>query len=189
MLRNFLNLQENLEYLQCASTLKRKIKFENVSSVSILRVLKEFKTKKHTGIDNLAGRILEDNLKTLCTPIAKICKLSIKLASFANECKVGKVKPLYKKGLKTDPKSFRPVSLLLLASKSIEQIIHDQTINLLSENNVLYKFQSGFRKFQSTDSYLSYLHDKTTKGFDSGLLTGMVLIDLQKAFDQLTTTF
>ena len=97
LLRNFLNLQENLEYLQCANTLKRKIKFENVSSVSILRVLKEFKTQKLTRIDNLAGRILEDNLKTLCTPIAKICKFSIKLASFANECKVGKVKPLYKK--------------------------------------------------------------------------------------------
>ena len=30
---------------------------------------------------------------------------------------------------------------------------------------------------------MSYLHDKITKGFDSGLLTGMVLIDLRKTFD------
>ena len=32
---------------------------------------------------------------------------------------------------------------------------------------------------------MSYLHGKITKGFDSGLLTGMVLIDLQKAFDTI----
>ena len=56
-------------------------------------------------------------------------------------------------------------------------------MNFLTKKNILYKFQSGFRKFHSTDSCLTYLHDKVAKGFDSGLLTGMILIDLQKAFD------
>ena len=32
---------------------------------------------------------------------------------------------------------------------------------------------------------LSYLTDKVSKGFDSGLLTGMILIDLQKTFDTI----
>ena len=32
---------------------------------------------------------------------------------------------------------------------------------------------------------LSYLHDKITEGFDFDLLTGMVLIDLQKTFDTI----
>ena len=49
----------------------------------------------------------------------------------------------------------------------------------------MYKFQSGFRKCYSTDSCLSYLHDKITVGFDKGLHTGMILIDLQKAFDTI----
>ena len=39
------------------------------------------------------------------------------------------------------------------------------------------------RKNHSTDFCLSYLTDKISNGFNSGLLTGMVLIDLQKAFD------
>ena len=30
---------------------------------------------------------------------------------------------------------------------------------------------------------LSFFTDKILKGFDDGLLTGMILIDLQKAFD------
>ena len=32
---------------------------------------------------------------------------------------------------------------------------------------------------------MSYLYDKITEGFDSGLLNGMVLIHLQKAFDTI----
>ena len=58
-------------------------------------------------------------------------------------------------------------------------------MELVSKKNVLYRFQSGFRKFHSTDSFLSYLQDKVAKGFDSGLFTGMILINLQKAFDTI----
>ena len=32
---------------------------------------------------------------------------------------------------------------------------------------------------------LSYLNGKILKGFDKGLFTGMILIDLQKAFDAI----
>ena len=80
-----------------------------------MKILKEFKTSKATGIDNLAWRFLKDGSNILCTPIAKIFNLSIKLASFPDKCKVAKIKPLYEKGLKTDPKSFRPISLLPLS--------------------------------------------------------------------------
>ena len=61
--------------------------------------------------------------------------------------------------------------------------IHDQIMNFLSDNSILYKLYSGFRKFHLTDSCLPYIYGKITKGFDSGVLTGIVLIDLQKAFD------
>ena len=66
-------------------------------------------------------------------------------------------------------------------SKVLERIVHEQTIEFLDKHNILYKFQSGFRKNHSTDFCLPYLTDKISKGFDSGLLTGMILIDLQKS--------
>ena len=50
---------------------------------------------------------------------------------------------------------------------------------------ILYRYQSGFRKHYSRDTCLSYLTDKVRTGFEKGLLTGMVLIDLQKAFDTI----
>ena len=62
-------------------------------------------------------------------------------------------------------------------SKVLERIVHEQTMEFFDKHNTLYKFQSGFRKNHSTDFSLSYLTDKISKGFDSGLVTRMILID------------
>ena len=70
-------------------------------------------------------------------------------------------------------------------SKVLERIVYDQVDNFLPQNNVLYNYQSGFRKNHSTDFCLSFLNDKILKGFDEGLFKGMILIDLQKAFDTI----
>ena len=50
-------------------------------------------------------------------------------------------------------------------------VIHDQTMNYLTENNILYRHQSGFHKNHSTDTSLACLTDKILIGFDSGLLS------------------
>ncbi len=44
-------------------------------------------------------------------------------------------------------------------------------------------FQSGFRKSHSTDTSLLYLTDFIRRQIDEGKMCGMVLLDLQKAFD------
>ena len=75
--------------------------------------------------------------------------------------------------------------MLPLISKVIEKVIHDQTSTFLNSRNLLYNYQSGFRKNHSTDYCLSFLNDKILKGFDQGLMTGMILIDLQKAFNTI----
>ena len=143
------------------------------------------KPSKAPGIDSITGRFLRDGASVLALPISQLCNLSITSATFPSSCKIAKLKPLFKKRCKTDPQNYRPISMLPIVSKIIEKVIHDQTNGFLTHNNILYKFQSGFRSNHSTDSCLSYLNDKILKGFDSGLLTGMILIDLQKAFDTI----
>ena len=147
--------------------------------------LKNCDINKAAGIDDLSGRFLKDGADILTIPIIQLCNLSIKFSHFPKDCKVAKLKPLYKKGTKTDPKNFRPISLLPIVSKIIEKVIHNQTMNYLTENSILYRHQSGFPKNYSTDTSLTYLTDKILTGFDSGLLTGMILIDLQKASDTI----
>ena len=72
--------------------------------------------------------------------------------------------------------------MLPLVSKLFEKIIHDQTQKYLDENNILYKYQSGFRSKYSTDTCLFLINNKILNGFDNGMRTGMIFIDLQKPF-------
>lgn len=91
--------------------------------------------------------------------------------------------PLFKKGSKLDPGNFRPVSILCSISKIVERIIYEQIDSYLAEHNLLFDFQSGFRKAYSTDTCLLYLTDFIRKEVEQGNYCDMVLIDLQKAFD------
>ena len=159
--------------------------FSETSPEKILNILKDLNPSKADGIDNLSGKFLKDGADILVRPISQLCSLSIKLDSFPRICKIAKVKPLFKKGSKTDPQNYRPISLLPILSKIIERIIHDQTLEPLSKNKILCRFQYGFRKNYSTNTCLRHLTDKITTGFEKGLFTGMVLIELQKAFDTI----
>ena len=112
---------------------------------------------------------MEDGAEILAKRLSEIYDLSI--TSTTHVCKVAKLKPIFKKGKKTDPSHFRPISLLPLVSKVLEEVIHDQT--------------NAFLKNDSTNLSLSFSTNKILKGFHEGLLTGMILIDLQKAFNTI----
>ena len=64
-------------------------------------------------------------------------------------------------------------------------MVHVQTEKFLNENKILYVNQSGFRPKHSTETCLTHLSDSIIQGCDKGLHTGMILIDLQKAFDTI----
>ena len=76
----------------------------------------------------------------MAKPLSQICTLSIKYYTFPNDCKIAKLKPLFKRGSKTDPKNYRPISLLPLISKIIEKNIHDQTQNFIDISQVSENF-------------------------------------------------
>ena len=102
-------------------------KFTFVPEDSVLKILKNMDENKAAGLDNLSGKFFKDGATILAKPLPQICNLSIKYSIFPNDCKTAKLKPLFKRGSKTDPKNYHPMSLLPLISKIIEKIIHDQT--------------------------------------------------------------
>ena len=123
---------------------KKPFSFDQVSEKTISDFLKELKTNNATGIDNLSGRFLKEGTKLLTTPTVEICHLSIKLFTVPDECKIAQLKPLYKKGKKTDPKNCRPIPLLPVISKIPEKVIHDQTMDFVTKQSILYKFYYKF---------------------------------------------
>ena len=105
-----------------------------------------FDESKAPDIDDLSVIFLKDGASLLATPITQSCNLSISSGRFPETCKIAKLKPLFKKEIKTDPKNYYPISLLPLISKVLERIVHEQSMAFLDKHNILYKFQSEFRK-------------------------------------------
>ena len=69
------------------------------------------------------------------------------------------LKPTFKIGTRTDPKNYRPISLLPLVSKTIEKSIHFQIEDNLNKKKLIYLSQSGFSTNHSKDFFLAHLID------------------------------
>ena len=149
----------------------------------VVKHLSSLNVSKATGQDGISARFIKDASGVIAKPITHIINLSLVKGEVPNDFKIAKVNPLFKKGDRNCESNYRPVSVLPVISKTIERIVFDQLHSYLDKNNLIYKFQSGFRKSYSTESALAFLSDSIKFNMDNGLYTGMVLIDLQKAFD------
>ena len=90
---------------------------------------------------------------------------------------------MFKKGDKSLPSNYRPVSLLSCVSKILEKIVYKQIYNHLHINKLLYKFQSGFLPGYSTTHQLIELYDNIVLALDKKQITSITFADISKAFD------
>jgi hypothetical protein len=111
--------------------------------------------------------------------------LSIKHKIVPECTKHAKVTPLYKKKSRLDVGNYRPVSVLTSISKILERAVLVQVEAFCKEHHLLYEFQSGFRDKYSTDTCLIYLHDYIRSQISRGNFVGLLMLDVQKAFDSV----
>ena len=140
-----------------------------VSEDFVYDELNNLNISKSTGLDGLPARFLKDAAEVIKYPITSVINLSIRSQVFPNEMKVAKVKPLFKKKSRLEVGNYRPVIILPVASKILEKAVFVQLNRYLTENNILYEFQSGFRGKYSTDTCLLYLQDHIRKQISNGL--------------------
>ena len=79
--------------------------------------------------------------------------------------------------------TYRPISVISAIAKVFERIVYNQLSSYLSENNILSKYQSGFRSFHSTVTALLEATDNWAFNIDRGYVNAVVFLDLKKAFD------
>ena len=103
--------------------------------------------------------------------------LSIANCIFPECFKIAKVIPLYKKGDKTDPHNYRPISLLSSLSKIFEKILHKRMMKFCQTNKLLNPMQYGFRnKMSCTDAigaitdYIRDVIDRKLNGRPASLI-------------------
>ena len=92
--------------------------------------------------------------------------------------------PAYKKKSKNSKDYYRPISILSNISEIYERCLYDQIQNFFE--NILSKYQCGFRKGYNAQHCLITLIEKWKKGVDNGGSFGALMTDLSKAFDCLS---
>ena len=154
-----------------------------VSRGFLLKQLRGLNPHKAIGLDGISSRVLRDSADAIIEPISHIINISILTETVPSSFKQAKVIPLYKKGDKSDPSNYRPVSVLNVLSKILERAVHKQLSEYLERKNILISNQSGFRSRHFTDTCLIHLSDFVKGEMSKGNFVGMVFIDLRKAFD------
>ena len=152
---------------------------------NVFSFLSKIDEKKATGLDRIPSNLLKMAASIVAPSLTSIFSKSILTGIYPNDWKAAKVTPLFKKGLKSDPNNYRPISVIPVVSKVLEKIVYNQLYHYLDDNKLLLGCQSGFRSLHSTLTVLLEATDAWSVNIDNGLLNGVVFIDLTKAFDTI----
>jgi len=110
----------------------------------------------------------------------------LRLGYFPVKWKIATIILIKKPGKdKTNPDSYRPISLLTSLSKIFEIVIHTRLLDYLNITDAIPKFQFGFRSNHSTVQQLLRITEHINSAFEMHCHTGAIFIDILKAFDKV----
>ena len=122
---------------------------------------------------------------TISNPLTYIINFSLTTGTFPERCKLAIVRPIHKKGGKSEMSNYRPISLLIAISKIFERITYNRLVQHFESNNYFTTVQYGFRKELHIEKAVFSLLDGITTLIDKQQLVGRILCDLTEAFDRI----
>ena len=81
--------------------------------------------------------------------------------------------------------NYRPISLTSTLVKLIERLIKKRLMAYLDNNQIISKYQSGFRENRSALDNIFYFKQKCLIAFDKKQYVGGIVYDIEKAFDKI----
>ena len=117
-----------------------------VSTEGVYKLLKDLPVNKAGGPDDITPRLLKESAKEIAPVLASIFQQSLDEGTLLNDWLVANITPLFKKGNKSVPGNYRPVSLTSISCKLLEHVIHSHISRHLEYYNILTPKQHGFRK-------------------------------------------
>ena len=90
--------------------------------------------------------LIKDVSVVILDPLVHIFNLSLLNGCVPDKLKIANVIPVFKKGDRSQPTNYRPISLLSVFDKLLEKLMFSRLISYLEGNNILYNYQFGFRK-------------------------------------------
>ena len=153
---------------------------------AVKAALRKLVPSKATGQDGIPARVLKECASELALPLSKLFTLSFVTGACPAARKIAMVVPVHKKKARSDPRNYRPVSLLPVMSKVMESLINRSLNNFLERQKVLSQHQFGFRRGLGTSDLLTKLHSEWSKAACLGGSVYVLAVDIAGAFDRVS---
>jgi len=114
------------------------------------KIIKSLRSKNSRGYNGITMKILKVSTPFIIPPLTYICNKSLSSGIFASRLKFSEIKPLHKKGDRTDITNFRLISLLTSFSKILKKVLCTRLYQHINQNNIFATEQYGFRNKAST---------------------------------------
>ena len=160
-------------------------RLSEVDETFVCNELKKINASKSTGLVDIPARLLKDSAPIIARPLTTLMNRSLSEGSVPSDWKHAVVTPIHKSGSTSDAANYRPISTLPVFSKILERAVHTMVYAYFQENNLLSNHQSGYRPLHSTSTCLIDVTNRILQNIDRGRLTGMIFLDLTKAFDTI----
>ena len=156
-----------------------------IDSNGILTLLANLKTDKASGPEESKPIVLKELRNEISPVIQIIFENSLQAGQLPKDWTTAKVSPLFKKGNKSDPANYRPISLTCILCKVMEHIVASNLTRHRNENHILYELQHGFLEKRSCETQLIQLVGDLGRQLTQCHQVVLVLLDFSKAFDKV----
>ena len=136
------------------------------------------------GPDNIGPTLLQELVIEVASPLASIMRKTLD-GIIPADWRTANVCPIFKKGAKSSPGNYRPVSLTSVCCKMMESIIKDDIVRHLERNRLIKPSQHGFMRGRSCASNLLSFLEKITAAVDDWQAVKIIFLDFAKAFDKV----
>ena len=152
---------------------------------NILQVIKDMKSGSSAGPDEIHPRVIKETSQAIVTPLCIIFNKSIEEGQIPRAWKDAIIVPIFKKGKRSSPGNYRPVSLTSVCCKLMERIVRKSIHDHINVNKLFASQQHGFRSGRSCNTQLLTVTETWTQWHDSHTPFDCVYLDYRKAFDSV----
>ena len=137
---------------------------EFASAKDINQIIKSLNINVQKGPDGISAKFVKISADIIDCHIANIINKDISNNKFSENAKTTTVRPIFKKGDRTEIKNYRPVSLLNIFTKIYDRFLHENLTNYV--DTFLSKLISAYRKSYSSNHVLIRLIESWKKPLD-----------------------
>ena len=149
----------------------------NIDLKGVLELLSNLKPDKSPGPDGIKPIILKELREEIAPVIQLLFQKSISTGKIPSDWTKTYVSLVFKKGSKSDPANYRPISLTCILCKVIEHITASKLTQHLNQHNALYDLQHGFRVRRSCETQLIQSVEDLGRQLVTGKQVDLILLD------------